>query len=96
VTLEPDAPREGHTPPDYAPRPDAPSRRLIFDGLGEGLVERHLDALAAGGQDDGGWNFDFPAWSPAAERRVARRGDDPRHARAGGERPPGGPYFSMR
>ncbi len=67
VTPDPDAPGEGHTPLDYAPWPDAPSRRLVFDGLGEGLVERHLDALAAGQQDDGGWRFDWPAWSPGAE-----------------------------
>ena len=24
-------------------------------------------ALAAGQQDDGGWRFDWPAWSPGAE-----------------------------
>jgi hypothetical protein len=28
-------------------------------------VEAHLDAVEAGQQDDGGWMFDWLAWSPA-------------------------------
>jgi hypothetical protein len=29
------------------------------------LVEAHLDAVEAGQCDDGGWMFDWSAWSPA-------------------------------
>ena len=47
---------------DYSPRPDSRSRRLWpADAL-----EGHLDALAAGQADDGGWTVPWPEWSPAA------------------------------
>jgi hypothetical protein len=36
--------------------------------LGPALIEAHLDHLAASQQADGGWTFNWPAWSPAAER----------------------------
>jgi hypothetical protein len=61
VTTDPDAPGEVHQPLDFSPRPGSRSRRL-FDA---DLVERHLDALAARQQDDGGWDVNFPGWSPA-------------------------------
>jgi hypothetical protein len=63
VTLDPDAPGETHSPLGYAPRPDSLARRL-FD---KPVIEAHLDHLAAGQGDDGGWMFNWPSWSPAAE-----------------------------
>lgn len=46
---------------DVAPRPDHAGRALFPDAL----VERQLDQLAAGQQDDGGWTFSWAAWNPA-------------------------------
>ena len=63
ATLDPDAPGETHSPLDFAPRPDSLARRLFDDAT----IAAHLDHLAAGQQDDGGWTFNFPAWSPAQE-----------------------------
>lgn len=64
VALDPEAPGEVHSPLDFAPRPDSIARPL-FDGS---LIERHLDHLAASQREDGGWTFNWPPWSPAAER----------------------------
>lgn len=44
-----------------APSPDHAGRR-VFDPA---AVERQLDELAAGQQDDGGWMFDWLAWNDA-------------------------------
>src|SRR5580693_1848765 len=63
VTLDPDTPGETHSPLGYAPRPDSLARRL-FD---KPVIEAHLDHLAAEQGDDGGWMFNWPSWSPAAE-----------------------------
>ena len=63
ATLDPDAPGEAHGPLDFAPSPDSLARRLFDDAT----IAAHLDHLAAGQQDDGGWTFNFPAWSPAQE-----------------------------
>jgi hypothetical protein len=63
VALDPDAPGEVHTPLDYAPLPESIARRL-FDAE---TVSRHLDHLARGQLDDGGWRFNWHAWSPLAE-----------------------------
>jgi hypothetical protein len=52
-----------HTPLDFAPLPGSIARRL-FDA---DTMEACLDRLAAGQRDDGGWMFDWPSWSPAAE-----------------------------
>ena len=46
---------------DLSPRPGSRSRDLIS----EALIEAHLDAVESGQQEDGGWMFDFLAWSPA-------------------------------
>jgi hypothetical protein len=62
VALDPDAEGEVHTPLDFAPNPDSIARRL-FD---EATIEAHLDHLAASQADDGGWTFNWPAWSPVA------------------------------
>jgi hypothetical protein len=53
---------ERHGPLEYAPRPDSLARQL-FDAA---TIEAHLDHLARSQQDDGGWTFNWPAWSPAA------------------------------
>jgi hypothetical protein len=63
VTLDPDAPGETHSPLDFAPLPGSAARSL-FD---ESVIRAHLDHLAAGQRGDGGWTFNWPAWSPAAE-----------------------------
>jgi hypothetical protein len=63
VALDPEAAGEVHTPLDFAPRPDSIARQL-FD---EATIARHLDHLASAQRDDGGWMFNWLAWSPAAE-----------------------------
>ena len=62
VELDPDVPGEIHTPLDFAPRPDSIARPLFADAD----IDAHLDALAAGQRDDGGWMFNWREWSPAA------------------------------
>jgi hypothetical protein len=63
VTLDPGAAGETQSPLDFAPLPDSIARRL-FD---QRTIEAHLDHLAAAQRDDGGWMFNWPAWSPAAQ-----------------------------
>jgi hypothetical protein len=48
------------TPLTLSPRPGARSRALFA----EEQIEADLDALEQGQQDDGGWTFDWLAWSP--------------------------------
>jgi hypothetical protein len=50
------------TPLDLAPLPDSRARRM-FDAE---VIDRHLDALAAAQQEDGGWTFGWDRWNPAA------------------------------
>jgi hypothetical protein len=64
VALEPGASGEVHTPLDFASEPDSLARAL-FD---KPVIEAHLDHLARAQLDDGGWMFNWPSWSPAAER----------------------------
>jgi hypothetical protein len=52
---------ESRTPLDLSPWPNSRSRRLFEPAL----IERHLDALEARQQPDGGWEFDWPHWNPA-------------------------------
>jgi hypothetical protein len=59
VALDPAA--EGHSPLDLATRPDRLGRRLFADAV----LDAHLDALAEAREEDGGWNVDFPIWTPA-------------------------------
>jgi hypothetical protein len=64
VALDPEATGEMHFPLDFAPLPGSLARAL-FD---EATIKAHLDHLADAQRDDGGWTFNWPAWSPAAER----------------------------
>jgi hypothetical protein len=52
---------EALRPLDLSPRPDGRSRRLVS----EAQVEAHLDAVESEQLEDGGWMFDWLAWSPA-------------------------------
>jgi hypothetical protein len=52
---------EALRPLDLSPRPGSRSRALV----GERHIEAHLDAVENEQQEDGGWMFDWPAWSPA-------------------------------
>ena len=49
-------------PLDIVPRPDHVARRLYDDAV----IERELDRLEGEQQADGGWEFDFAHWNPAA------------------------------
>jgi len=64
VTLEPRARGEVHTPLDFAPEPDSMGRGLFS----EATIKAHLDHLAHAQLADGGWTFNWLAWSPSAER----------------------------
>ena len=63
VALDPEAPGEVHGVLSFAPEPDSLAR-VLFD---DATIQAHLDHLAQGQKDDGGWTFNWPAWSPAAE-----------------------------
>jgi hypothetical protein len=63
VALDPEAPGEVHGVLSFASKPDSLAR-VLFD---DATVQAHLDHLAQGQKDDGGWTFNWPAWSPAAE-----------------------------
>ena len=52
-----------HTPLDFAPLPGSIARALFDDAT----IAAHLDHLAGAQRDDGGWMFNWLAWSPAAE-----------------------------
>jgi len=63
VALDPEAAGEVHAPLDFAPLPDSIARALFDDAT----MAAHLDHLAGAQRDDGGWMFNWLAWSPAAE-----------------------------
>lgn len=46
-----------------SPHPELRSRTLFT----QAQIDRELDSLEAGQQEDGGWSFDFLAWSPGQE-----------------------------
>ncbi|HET6867341.1 MAG TPA: hypothetical protein VFH80_15585, partial [Solirubrobacteraceae bacterium] len=48
-------------PLDLSPRPGSRSRALVTDAQ----IETHLDAVQSEQREDGGWMFDWLAWSPA-------------------------------
>jgi hypothetical protein len=52
---------EALRPLDFSPLPGSRSRGLVS----ESQVAAHLDAVESGQQEDGGWMFDWLAWSPA-------------------------------
>ncbi len=62
VELDPEAPGEVHGVLSFAPKPDSMAR-VLFDAA---TVDAHLDKLAAGQQEDGGWTFNWLQWSAAA------------------------------
>jgi hypothetical protein len=64
VALDPEAPGEVHSPLAFAPEPESLARRLFDDAT----IKAHLDHLAHAQRQDGGWTFNWPAWSPGAER----------------------------
>ena len=43
----------------------ARTARSLFDDV---TIKAHLDHFARAQRDDGGWTFNWLAWSPAAER----------------------------
>jgi hypothetical protein len=55
-------------PLDISPQPDTRSRELFSDAD----IAAHLDEVEHGQQEDGGWMFDWRAWSP--EQTSAWRG----------------------
>jgi hypothetical protein len=64
VTFDPETPGEVHFPLDFAPEPDSLARALFDDAT----IKANLDHLAKAQLEDGGWTFNWLAWSPAAER----------------------------
>jgi hypothetical protein len=61
VELDPNAAGEVHGPLSFAARPDSLARQ-VFD---QATIDAHLDHLAKGQEDDGGWTFNWPQWSQA-------------------------------
>ncbi|RVX37811.1 prenyltransferase/squalene oxidase-like repeat protein [Nonomuraea polychroma] len=61
VALDPDEKGEAHFPLDFAAEP---LRLPLFT---QEVLETHLDALLAAQSDDGGWNGNWPMWTPLVE-----------------------------
>ncbi|MFC5817267.1 prenyltransferase/squalene oxidase repeat-containing protein [Nonomuraea harbinensis] len=61
VTFDPEAPGDAHFPLDFAPSP------LRFPLFTEDVLARHLDALLAAQSEEGGWNGNWPMWTPVVE-----------------------------
>ena len=63
TVIVPEAGAEGEAlrPLDLSPRPGSRSRTLVT----EDRIQAHLDAVEVEQQEDGGWMFDWLAWSPA-------------------------------
>ena len=70
AALAPAGASEGETlrPLDLSPRPGTRSRALV----GDDAIQAHLDTVEREQQDDGGWMFDWSAWS--LEQTSAWRG----------------------
>jgi hypothetical protein len=64
VELDASAPGEVHGPLVFAPLPSSLARRCFDDTT----IAKHLDHFAASQREDGGWTFNWLAWSPEAER----------------------------
>jgi hypothetical protein len=52
---------EALRPLDFSPRPGSRSRELVE----QAQIDAHLDIVESEQQEDGGWMFDWLAWSPA-------------------------------
>jgi hypothetical protein len=65
TALEPDAQGYVHPPYAFSPTPDSLAARLYDDAAM--AMARHLDALAAKQQEDGGWPIGWGALSPGVE-----------------------------
>jgi hypothetical protein len=63
VALDPDATGYVHMPLEWAPTPQHPCWKLFS----EGVIVKHLDALAAKQREDGGWPISWDPISPAVE-----------------------------
>lgn len=63
VALDPAMTGEVHWPLDFASRPGGFGRRMFADDI----ISDHLDALVGRQQPDGGWTFNWPAWTPVVE-----------------------------
>jgi hypothetical protein len=63
VALDPEAEGETFSPLAFASLPGSIARPL-FDAA---TIDAHLDHLAGAQGGDGGWTFNWPSWSPAAE-----------------------------
>ena len=63
VTLDPEAQGYVQFPLDWVPRPDSFLRPIFTDEV----IDRHLDALTARQQADGGWPITWQALGPGAE-----------------------------
>ena len=63
TALELDAEGYVHPPYAFAPTPNSLARQLYSDEL----MDKHLNALKAKQQDDGGWTIDWEAVSPGCE-----------------------------
>jgi hypothetical protein len=69
VTLDPDATGYVQKPLDFASAPQSPFRSLFDDAT----IDRHLAALAARQQSDGGWPLNWDALSPGVEMEYRGR-----------------------
>ncbi|GIH90293.1 hypothetical protein ACFFMN_10180 [Planobispora siamensis] len=58
VALDPDAQGEAHFPLDFAPEP---GELPLFS---DEILQRHLDALIDQQTSEGGWEPNFPMWTP--------------------------------
>jgi hypothetical protein len=54
---------ELHKPHAYAPEPTSLARQWFTDAE----FDRALDTLQAGQQEDGGWTFPWPSWTPGTK-----------------------------
>jgi len=62
VAVDPTTEGEVATPLDFAPTPAAVARSWFDDAT----IDAHLDAVAAGQAEDGGWTVAWEAWVPMA------------------------------
>jgi hypothetical protein len=61
VSFDPHAEGDAHFPLDFAPEP---MRLPLFS---QDVLDAHLDALLAAQSQEGGWNGNWPMWTPLVE-----------------------------